>query len=71
MTRDEKIRSLAEVLAGLQVPLSISGELGHKILGAADEPFRTLLRDVGFGWHDADDFEEYLRDGLIAEEVSR
>jgi hypothetical protein len=47
--------NLAKLLAGLQVPLSIGVPLG-----AADEPYRELLGDSGFGWRNADDFENWL-----------
>jgi hypothetical protein len=59
MTRDERVQALAELLAGLQVPLSIG------ILGAAQEPYRRLLNDVpGFGWRTADDFRPYAEEIL-------
>lgn len=57
MTSDEALDDLAELLAGLQVPLS----LGHGLLGAADEPYRRLLGELGFGWRDAEEF----RAGLV------
>ena len=55
MTRDELIQTLAEVIAGLQVPISISGELGTKVLGVADAPARKLLGLVG-GWAKPEEF---------------
>jgi hypothetical protein len=58
--RDELIHDLAEILAGLQVPLSMDG----RILGAAAAPYRQILRDSGYGWRGSEDFEEYLRDRL-------
>lgn len=61
MERDQLIETLAAVLAGLQAPLSMSGDLGVTVLGAADEPYRRILADRGFGWCDAAEFEDYLR----------
>ena len=56
MERAELITTLAEVIAGLQVPISISGELGTKVLGVADAPARKLLGLVG-GWAKPEEFE--------------
>ncbi len=59
-SRAEVVRDLAEVLAGLQVPVSMGMPLG-----AAREPWGRLDdRLVGFGWHDADDFEAALLEAL-------
>lgn len=55
MDREELITTLAEVIAGLQVPISISGELGQTILGVADAPARKLLGLVG-GWAKPEEF---------------
>ena len=56
MTREELLEALAKILAGLQVPLS----LGPGLLGAADEPYRKVLAETGFGWKNAEDFKTYL-----------
>ncbi len=56
MTRDELIKTIAEVMAGLQVPISISGEMGVNVLGVADAPARELLGLVG-GWAKPEEFE--------------
>jgi hypothetical protein len=61
MTREELIAALANVLAGLQVPLSIDGKV---MLGAANEPYREILAEVGFGWHNAEQFQEWLTQTL-------
>lgn len=57
MTRDECITAVAEVLAGLQVPVSMGIPLG-----AALEPWRTLHEEAkAFGWATADDYAEMLQ----------
>lgn len=60
MDRDTLIETLAQVLAGLQAPLSLGGGL----LGTADAPLRQVLMDSGFGWRTAEEFETYLRERL-------
>jgi hypothetical protein len=59
--RDEVIRDLAELVADLQVPISMH-DMG---LAKAQQPW-TRLKDrlVGFGWTDADDLEAKLREIL-------
>jgi hypothetical protein len=65
MTRDEVIRKLAEVMAGLQAPRSLDGRV---MLGAALEPWDDLKQHLtGFGWTDADAFERGLRTALMIE----
>jgi hypothetical protein len=55
------IKTLAKMLAGMQAPLS----LGLGVLGAAEEPYREVLREVpGFGWKTPEDFEPWLRERL-------
>lgn len=46
---------LADLVAGLQAPLSIGVPLG-----AAERPLRELLRRTGFGWKDSDEIEAWL-----------
>jgi hypothetical protein len=64
MTRDEFLTVVAELVAGLQVPASIS----PRTLGTAYEPWRALLHEVngGFGWTDAEQcresFEKIVRE---------
>jgi hypothetical protein len=54
MTRDDLLNDLAELLAGLQVPLSLNGPV---MLGAGCEPYRRILDGLpGFGWRGAEDF---------------
>lgn len=60
MTPDELIKQMAEILSGLQVPLSMGMPLG-----AAIEPYQAVLNDAGFGWKSAEDFESYLRQRLV------
>jgi hypothetical protein len=55
VTRDELIRNLAEVLAGLQVPMSLGLPLG-----TAKAPWAAIHDETGFGWHAAEDYESYL-----------
>ena len=61
MTKDELIEELAVLLTGLQVPLSLGGA---QVLGAADEPYRKILADRGWGWADVGDFQKYLAQHL-------
>jgi hypothetical protein len=63
LTREATIDAIAKVLAGLQVPLSMAGQMpggSNRLLGAADEPYRALLAESGFGWRDAADFATWL-----------
>lgn len=60
MSRDQVIDRLALMLAGLQVPLSMSQQLGVEVLGQAEQPYRELLQDSGFGWRNDYDFRVYL-----------
>jgi hypothetical protein len=60
MAREEVIESLAAVLAGLQVPMSM-----QMPLGAALKPLEAIYAEVGFGWHDRKDFEDWLRKELV------
>lgn len=60
-SRDRVIRLIAEILEGLQVPLSIPG--GH--LGTARESTKQLRGELGlFGWPPADEIEQNLRKRL-------
>lgn len=64
MTRDEFLEAVAQLVAGLQVPVSM---MPAWQFGAALEPWQKLLTEVnhGFGWTDAEKakaaFEEILR----------
>jgi hypothetical protein len=61
MDREELLNRLADLLAGMQVPLSLG------ILGGAEEPFRDILRDENtFGWRDAEHFKNYLNKKLAS-----
>lgn len=63
MTKEELIRKLAEILAGLQAPRSLNGAV---MLGAACEPWDEVKSFLtGFGWTDADTFERALKTALI------
>jgi hypothetical protein len=58
----DPVPDLAAVLAGLQVPRSM---MGGRTLGAALEPFDRLRKGLGlFGWPDAAEHEERLREAL-------
>ena len=60
MTKDELIRTLAQLVSGLQVPLSIGVPLG-----AANQPYRDILSGLKLGgWQDVDQFETALRSKL-------
>lgn len=65
MTRDKQgvIRLMAEILAGLQVPLSVGVPLG-----AAREPIVRLRDELStHGYPNADEFEERLSE-ILAED---
>jgi hypothetical protein len=48
MTREEFIEQVAELVAGLQVPVSM---MPKQMFGAAYDPWSKLLTEVtGFGW---------------------
>ena len=49
---------LGEILAGLQVPLTLH------ILGAADEPYREFLRRTPSGWKSPEEFAVFIREAL-------
>ena len=59
MKKQEVVRLMAEVLAGLQMPISLGMQLG-----TAREPWGKLKDLAGFGWHDADEFETVLNEAL-------
>jgi hypothetical protein len=51
VNRDEVIKKLALILAGLQVPRSLDGPV---MLGAAMAPYDELMHALrGFGWTNA------------------
>lgn len=54
------LRDVGEVIAGLQVPISVGGRLN---VGAAFEPWQRLRQQAGhgFGWFKADE----ITDGLL------
>lgn len=56
MTREQLVDNVAKLVAGLQVPASIS----HQALGAAYDPWCELLHEAngGFGWTTADQCRE-------------
>ncbi len=65
MTREELTRALAEVIAGLQVPVSLGMNLG-----AAREPWGKLFDELhGFGWTTADELEAALNDKLAGQTI--
>lgn len=60
MTKDEIITAIAEVLAGLQVPVSL-----NMPIGAAREPWGKLHEETkSFGWALISDYETMLRSRL-------
>lgn len=63
--KDQLIRLIAEVLAGLQVAVSMPGS--NVLLGTAYGPWvriRSREQLNMFGWTDADEFEKELRQVL-------
>ena len=64
MTRDELIQDLAQVLEGLQVPISLAMPLGVAI-----EPWRRLHDElIGFGWAGSEQYHTALREALKCEQ---
>ena len=59
MTKEGFARTVAELVAGLQVPVSMSASLG-----AGKEPWEQLLTlgNHGFGWTDAATLEQVFRE---------
>jgi hypothetical protein len=58
--RDEVIRGVAELLAGLAVPVSLGMPPG-----TAREAWSSVHGQlVGLGWYDADQYEAALREAL-------
>jgi hypothetical protein len=61
MTRDEVIKAMSQVLAGLQVPMSINSSA----MATVTEPWRELHRGLlPSGWHKPADYERALREVL-------
>jgi hypothetical protein len=56
MDKAELIRKLAEIVDGLQVPVSLKVPIG-----TADLPAREIMGAVGFGWKNVDDFEGFFK----------
>jgi hypothetical protein len=59
LDQDEFVRTVAELVAGLGVPMS-----QYMPLGSAREPWAKLYHLGGPGWQDADRLEQVLREGL-------
>jgi hypothetical protein len=60
MTKDEFIRNVAQLLAGLQVPVSM-----EMPMGTATVAWTELHRGLhGFGWATADDYEREISEVL-------
>lgn len=57
MTQEEFLDNVAQLVAGLQAPVSM---MPHSRLGAAYEPWERLLAEAngGFGWTDAEKCRE-------------
>ena len=64
MDQGQFVRVVAELVAGLQVPVSISGK--PEILGRGGEPWQKLIAidTHGFGWTTADKMEAAFRQEL-------
>ena len=73
MGRDEILESLAQILAGLQLPIS-QRDLSLA-LGAAAEPYLEIRRHVaaraGNAWPTQDDFEAFLTESLELRQEAR
>jgi hypothetical protein len=62
LSRDEMIKDMAKLLAGLQVPVSMGMPLG-----AAKDPWVRLHRGLhAFGWAGAEDYEAEIREVLAS-----
>jgi hypothetical protein len=67
MDKDALVRNMAQLIAGLAVPVSL-----EMPLGAAGPAWAELHNGlVGFGWHSADDYEAAIRGILDAAGVTR
>ena len=69
MDRDAIIRTVAELIVDLQVPISLDGEMaargGPSLLHMAQVPWTRLHRElVGLGYANADELEVKLRAAL-------
>ena len=60
MTKEEFTENVAQLVAGLQVPVSL---LPRGTLGAAFEPWEALMTEVtgGFGWTSVEQCREAFR----------
>ena len=61
--QDAMVRDIAELIAGLAVPVSL-GMGRDGLLGVAYEPWQRLYNSVGGGWSSADEIEQRLRDRI-------
>jgi len=60
MTKDELIQEVAKLIAGLAAPRSMPNARAY--LGVGVESWDVLHRGlVGFGWHNAEDYEAEIR----------
>lgn len=59
----DSIRDIAELIAGLGVPVSL-GMGRDGLLGKAFEPWKRLYDRFGGGWSSADEIESRLRERL-------
>lgn len=69
MDRDEILRTIAELIVDLQVPMSLDGEAHARgmptLLHRAQEPWTKLHRELrGFGYATAEEVERALREKL-------
>jgi hypothetical protein len=59
----KKLTDDADNVAGMQIPLS----LDVLPLGAAYDPLRGLM-EKPFGWHSADEYEQYFRNIMVSDQ---
>lgn len=62
MTQREFLETVAELVEGLQVPVSLHGAQ----LGAAREPWEKLHSMAGLGWHSADEYVAAFKSKVTA-----
>lgn len=67
MTEDEFLEAVAQLVAGLQVPVSM---MPRGMFGAAYEPWQKLLTEInhGFGWTNAEKAKAAFREILKKDE---
>jgi hypothetical protein len=65
---DKTVPLLAQLIAGLAVPLSLTHEAGN-FLGAGRQPLLALRSDLNlFGYPSSEEIEQRIREALASQE---